>query len=404
MKSILERFMKAPYGFVEADIWWLIAKLFKDGEIALFVNNEPVTLLSKSENEIIRYITRKEYNEKLMIEKRVKANDRQKKSVRDVMKELFNVTSSSDDDDAIMKSFLGYAQNLKNELEKLEIHYEQEAAYPGKDIVRNGKNLIIEVLQMKYSTEFFNGIDSKKDDYLDFAEDYEPLKKFFAGDQKGIFDKALRLMKIYDDSKTFIVDNEIEAVVSDIKFILKKPSPYSDIFKLPDLLQKFTKLYYELLKGMQTPVEAAINDAKSRVFAELEGKKCHDKLSDKYVRLFNELKDKLDRCNNVATLQNIKMEADALKVRCLIEISEEEAKYIVATKPDAPSGDGDMEASANNTASVPIKKQKTISIKSVNTSTTWQLENEDNVRKYISELEGKLIQLLEKDTIINIEF
>ena len=37
------------------------------------------------------------------------------------MKELFNVTSSSDDDDAIMKSFIGYAQNLKNELEKLEI-------------------------------------------------------------------------------------------------------------------------------------------------------------------------------------------------------------------------------------------------------------------------------------------
>ena len=53
----------------------------------------------------------------------------------------------------------------------------------------------------------------KKDDFLDFAEDYEPVKKFFAGEQKGIFDKALKLMKIYDDSKTFIVNSEIEAVV-----------------------------------------------------------------------------------------------------------------------------------------------------------------------------------------------
>ncbi|WP_320056728.1 hypothetical protein [Faecalicatena fissicatena] len=112
MKSILERFLKAPYGFVEADVQWLVAKLFKNGEIAMFVNNDAVTLLSKTSEEIIRYLTRKEFNEKLMTEKRVKANEKQKKSVRTVMKELFNVTSASDDDDAIMRSFLGYASSL----------------------------------------------------------------------------------------------------------------------------------------------------------------------------------------------------------------------------------------------------------------------------------------------------
>ena len=76
MKSILERFLKAPYGFVEADVQWLVAKLFKDGEIAMFVNNDAVTLLSKTPEEIIRYLTRKEFNEKLMTEKRVKANEK----------------------------------------------------------------------------------------------------------------------------------------------------------------------------------------------------------------------------------------------------------------------------------------------------------------------------------------
>ena len=121
MKSILERFLKAPYGFVEADVQWLVAKLFKDGEIAMFVNNDAVTLLSKTPEEIIRYLTRKEFNEKLMTEKRVKANEKQKKSVCTVMKELFNVTSASDDDDAIMRSFLGYA--IKSERMTLKIGY-----------------------------------------------------------------------------------------------------------------------------------------------------------------------------------------------------------------------------------------------------------------------------------------
>ena len=160
------------------------------------------------------------------------------------MKELFHVTSASEDDDAIMRSFLGYASNLKNDLEKLAIHYAAQPAYPGRQLIASGKKLMADVLQVKYSNEFFTRVDQKKDGFLDFAEDYEPVKKFFAREQKGIFDKALKLMRIYDDSKTFIVNSEIEAVVADIKSILKKSVPYSEIFQLPDLLEKFINLYW----------------------------------------------------------------------------------------------------------------------------------------------------------------
>lgn len=395
MKTLLERFLKAPYGFVEADVQWLVAKLFKNGEISIFVNNEAVTLLSKTEEEIIRYLTRKEFNEKLMTEKRIKANEKQKKSVREVMKELFNITSASDDDDAIMKSFLSYAGDLKSNLEKLEIHYENQAAYPGKNVIKSGKELLKDALGMKYSNEFFDGIDSKKDDYLDFAEDYEPVKNFFSGEQKEIFDKAIDLMKIFDDSKTFVVNDKIEEVVSDINTILKKSYPYSDIYKLPDLIENFRSLYGDLLTDMQGPVDAAISDARKRVFAELEGKKCHDRLAGKYNELFIELHDKAECCNNVAVLQNIKTEADALKVRCLNEISAEEAK-----QTEADSGQGEE----GTVKPVAVKRSKTISIKSINNASTWQIETEADVKRYISELERKLIDSLEENTVINIEF
>lgn len=406
MKSILDRFMKAPYGFIEADIQWLVGKLFKDGEIAFFVNNEAVTLLSKSEDEIIKYLTRKEYNEKLMTEKRVKANEKQKKAVREVMKELFHVTSSSDDDDAMMKSFGGYATSLKTELEKLEIRYQVQTAYPGKALVAKGKTLLVNALEMKYANEFFAGIDSKRDDYLDFAEDYAPLKAFFSGEQCGIFDKSLLLMGIYDDSKTFIVDTQIEAVVASIKEILKKAAPYSEIFKLPGLNEQFMNLYGKLLDEMQKPVEAAIDEARARVFNELNGKRCRDRLFSKYSERFKELQEKASHCNNVATLQNIKIEADALKVRLLNEIATEEAKMtsppVTPVIEPAPGVEKPTVTPAPPKA--PTKKHKTISIKSVNTSATWQIETEDDVKKYISELQKKLTAALEENTVINIEF
>ena len=37
-------------------------------------------------------------------------------------------------------------------------------------------------------------------------------------------------------------------------------------------------------------------------------------------------------------------------------------------------------------------------------SKRWQIETEDDVKKYVSELEHKLLATLEDNTVINIEF
>ena len=129
-------------------------------------------------------------------------------------------------------------------------------------------------------------------------------------------------------------------------------------------------------------------------------------MADKYVNLFREISDKATSCNNVATLQNIKVEADALKVRCLNEIEKEEAKIIAAEQPAhvAETGNYGGETIAPATPAPKVKRKKTVSIKSINNATTWQLESESDVKKYIAELEKKLMNTLEEDTIINIEF
>ena len=415
MKSLLDRFMKAPYGFVEADVQWLVAKLFKDGEIAFYVSSEPVTLLSKSVDEIVRFITRKEFNEKLMTEKRVRASEKQKKAVREVMKELFGITPSSDDDDAVMGSFLNYAGRLKNDLEKLEIHYKNQPLYPGKSLVTQGKKLMSDVAQLKNANEFFAAVDRERDDYLDFAEDYEPVKKFFAGEQITIFDRAIRLMAIYDDSRTFIVNDEIESTVAQVKAIMKKQAPYTEIKNLPGLLDQFKTAYSNLLTEMEQPILAAIDEARTRVFQELKGKLCEANLRDRYIERFGDLHEKATHCNNVATLQSIKVEADALKVRCLNEIATveaklqaekaaEEAKKQAQQNPAPVNNGGDKQPDPVVTPVPKVKKQRTISIKSINTEATWQLETSADVKKYIAELEKKLMAQLEDDTIIHVEF
>lgn len=401
MKSLKDRFMKAPYGFVEDDVEWLVAKLFKNNDISFTVNGSIVTLFSKSEEDIVRYITKKEYVEKLLVEQRERPNDSQKKAVREVMKEMFGVSSVNDDDDSIMRSFQDYSKNVLNELEKYEIMYNNQPL-PGKKVIANGKNLLRAVIQIQSPMEFFKKISSDRDNYFDFAEDYDPVNTFFAGEQKTIFEKTLKLINIYNESKTFIVNEKVEECVTAIKTILNKDAPYSDIPKLPELLDKFTDAYNYVLSVMETPVLAAIADARKRVFEVLDSKSYKDEFIKRYIDLFDEIKDKATHCNNIATLQNIKVEADALKVRLLNEMSKKDEQIAKKIAEDeTPYGGGNQ---PNPKPQPKIKKTKSISIKTINLAASWQIESAHDVDKYIAALKNQILQELDEDTIINIEF
>ena len=88
------------------------------------------------------------------------------------------------------------------------------------------------------------------------------------------------------------------------------------------------------------------------------------------------------------------------------EIENEEAKIIEAEQHAHITGieNSEGETIVPKVSTPTIKKKKTVSIKSINNATTWQIENEADVKKYIAELEEKLMNALEEDTIINIEF
>ena len=142
---------------------------------------------------------------------------------------------------------------------------------------------------------------------------------------------------------------------------------------------------------MRGPIDIAIEEARGRVFEELKGKRCEDVLKTRCHESFKALSDKADRCNNVAMLHNIRVEADALKVRLLNEIVEKEKELSANVGP----GSG---------TTTETKKKKVISIKSISTATTWQIETAEDVDAYLNALRSKLIESLEDNTIINIEF
>ena len=400
MKTLLDRFQKAPYGFVEDDVEWLVAKLFAESEIAFTVNSASVTLINKTTDEIVRYITKRDFADRLLTERRERANEIQKKTARELMKELFGTSGISDDDDSIMQAFQKYSEDRLHTIKEIEL-ISQDKPYPGKSVLETGKTLLRSITQIQFAYEFFAAVIDNRDAYLNFAEDFEPVKAFFNGEQRKIFDDALDKMRIYDDSKTFIVDEAVEQCVAEIKKILKMQAPYTSIPKLPGLIKQFTDAYMAVLKGMSVPIYGALEEARQRVFGELQNKPYKDELTDRYLTLFSELKDKADCCNNVAVFQSIRIEADALKMRLLNEISAYDEKLATTPiDPDTPVVTGKV----TGDATPKYKKPRNISIKSINNVNSWQIENEADVDKYLSELRQRILSEIAEDSIIYIEF
>lgn len=416
MKSVKDRFMKAPYGFVEDDINWLVACLFKRGDLAFNVNGISVNLNNKSEDDIISYITKKAFVEKLLMEERVRVSEKDKKAVRDVMKEVFNTTVLTEDEDSIMKDFKRSSSNMINEMDKLEVYYKQYD-YPGKNVIDTGKRLLKSVIQISDALEFFSYVSKYRETFFDMAEDYEPVKTFFNGEQQNIFKRSLDMLAIYEDSKTYIVDRELEEVIEKMRSILKQDKPYKNIPQLPELRERFMERYSNILEEQSEPVRDSIKQDRSRVLEVLNTKSYKDEKLTRYTKAFDELLDGAEQCNNISTLRSFADKAEALKLRLLNEMTEEDnriAQEVVKRlkleqekrKEEAQKRGEEVKAEAfieDVKQEFKVRTTKNISIKTVAKTASWRLESSEDIEKYLAILRENLMKEIKEDTIINIE-
>ena len=405
MKSLQDKFMAAPYGFDVKDVQWLVAMLFKMGRISLSINSQSLSLLSNTKDELVRYITKRDYVEKLLIDIRERATDGQIRSIKEVLKDCFGITISSDDDDVLQKSFQTYAGKKQKEYADILVEYRVNPKYPCKSVMESAKKRLDDILEIKDSAEFFKTVDKQRDDLLDEAEDTAPIFDFFHGEQKSIFEKALKYIRIFEDSKTFVRDQEITDIYDQITGIVNEKKPFGRIHELPELMQRFVDKYGKLLEAEAKEIEPAIINDRKIVFDVLDTKNFADEFRQRFSERFDELRKKLETSNEIAQVKNIRLESDTLKLRCLDEIEDYEQKQTQAQPvvSDDPNTDAPKEDVTTSDAKPPVqKKKKNLSISSVAGARTYTLSSREDIDIFLEEMRKKLISELDEDTIITL--
>ena len=121
---------------MEEDIEFLIATLYKKGQISLKMNSVIYSPASTSADDAYKFITKREYREKILLEMKETPKAQWIKAVKDVIRDFFCRSVVSDDADALMRDFRNYGSSKKATLEDiLRSDYGRDSKLPGKAVL-----------------------------------------------------------------------------------------------------------------------------------------------------------------------------------------------------------------------------------------------------------------------------
>jgi len=392
-KTVITTFQKVPYGWNEDDIEGLVAKLFKTEDIKLQLNSEYLDLNDK---DLVRYLTKREYAEKLLLGKRLKISPILIKAARDIAQDVFNKSALPNDEDGIMRRIKKFMEDECSQIKILLENYKY-VNYPGKDVLDEGRKIFTDILKIRDTKEFFEELQSKKDELMDYGEYCQDVKKFFdpEGKQKEIFDKALRIVEIYQKNKTYVVEPNAIEIYGQIVKIVNSKEPYSDIFKLPELVDKFRATFVNLLEQECAPVRKVIESDYNQVKEEMADYSLAGELVPKFKKGYDDLLNRLDRANNFYEAMAMKEESDRLKLRYIKEITlEAERQKELKEGEDIHDGVPPV---------IPPKLKKTVHILSIANlfhGIRKNIESQADIDQVLTEIRTRLESELKDDTII----
>jgi hypothetical protein len=390
MRTMLDHFNKIPYGWKDIDIAGIVLTLFKKQEIRLELSGENI---ATSDLNVINYVTKRDFLDRVLVKMRVKISPALLQNAKNLAKDIFGRSDMPGDEDGLMERFRELAteelyrdrDGIKDLLNKYE-----KAAYPGKNVLENGKKLFEQIEKIKDTKAFYDYLAEEKESFLDYEEDIQDVKKFFKN-QKDIFDKALKMLGIYEGNRSYVLDPQTIKIVAHIEHIISLPSPYKEIHKLPELIKQFNEHFSDLLEAECEPVGKDILADKAETIADLERRSFRERFTEKVQAEFAALLDRLSHANNIYEAIAMRTESDRLKQRFIQGFEEEEGRLSAEKVKEG-----------NDVPIKPlIRKIKTITFKSLFYGTN-QVSSKDDIEKLLGELRQKLEAQLEENTTIKI--
>ena len=255
IRTLLQDFSIAPYGFLDDHILYLLARLLKNEVVSLYYSGEIQNITS---DETLNKLLKRDYYDRTLIRMRKKIDVKYINDLKSVARNSFNEISLSDDEDGMVRDFKERCINHTiSKLKDILGNYNNIKAYqyPGKQVIEDSLKLFNSIANIRDVSEVFEEVSNKKDEIADMATRIDTICEFFNGNQKEQFDKVRDTIITYENNKDY-VDNtqELQDVVEKIMEILKSEEPYSRIYELPTLRTELIDILVNMYEVKSAPI------------------------------------------------------------------------------------------------------------------------------------------------------
>ena len=392
IRSLLQDFSSAPYGYLDDDILYLLTKLVKQEVVSLIYGNEIQNITSE---ETLNKILKREYYDRTVIKLRKKIDSKYINDLKSVARSSFNEINLSDDEDGMARDFKEILSNNISTLKDLLGKYNNIKAYqyPGKDVLEEAIKLYSSITQIRDVAEVFAEVSNKKEKFEEIAPRVETIKEFFNGSQKEHFDKMRDEMIIYDANIDYIDHSEeLDNLIKDILSIMTDSEPYSRIHELPTLRSKLIDCLLKMYEVKSAPIIEMAN--KDIEYIQNEVNKAGlalDEFGNSYVNSCKGIIDSLQTSHELKDIYAQETRLGQLKDSFIMAL---DRKKLEMSKLE----DGRKDESKEN---IEVKPRKIVSTEML-MNRSYEINSKEDIDKYIEELKEKLLKELEENNNLTI--
>ncbi|MFW5891407.1 MAG: hypothetical protein ACOCUI_04230, partial [bacterium] len=396
-KSLVEKYTSVPYGWREYDLASVIIQLLKAKEISLQYNDENIGIKN---NDILDYLTKKRYQEKLIIKKRVKVDQHLINNAKDIVRELFNKSSLKDDEDKLKEQMQILINNeYLTTINRYLREYNDTTKYPGEKELKEAEDKLSTIQNIDDTYHFFKELEESQEELKEISSKVSKVFGFFEN-QKEHFDKAIATLALYEKNKNYIENQELIETAKNLKTIVESDEPYEQVPTIPGLRDKFNNiLFSQIIKEISESKEVDIKTDKEKVKNELEDRSYEfdEYFKGSLLNRFDELIDKLYESDNINEILAIPQESEVIKQRCFKEINKKISK--MEEEQDGVSENDDPDTP--KTIEIKEKEIENISMNNL-FKTTKFIESDDDIEEVLNEIRTELKKILDEDKNIKL--
>lgn len=234
MVDIQSRYQAIPYGWKEIDIAAVAARLILNQKVTIKYAGATIQPDNPKLPDMLR---KKSEIGKTSISKRVVVSATKIKTVKEFLREYFDIMDVPSDEDNLVKRIVEKFNEQKEHYEQLLNRYD-ENKYPDKILVQKSITLMNDVLsQQKDNIALIDRVIKKEEELFDNKEDMARVESFFHN-QVTLFDTAVTFENDLRNDLDYVAkEEEANEALNKIRLITLVPSNGTkyDYRRIPDL-------------------------------------------------------------------------------------------------------------------------------------------------------------------------